>query len=158
MHLARFRKRLLRQRRFRQLLLGSVLLCVWLGFMIVPVERSDPQASITSVEEGIWWSVQTLTTIGYGDVVPVTTMGRFLGIVLQVMGTIMFGSLIAVISTSMSRVQEEHYWNRLFERLNAQDDQIHELKRHISFMVQKDDAVVQKDNSVGDSDSKSSQE
>lgn len=158
MHLARFRKRLLRQRRFRQLLLGSVLLCVWLGFMIVPVERSDPQASITSVEEGIWWSVQTLTTIGYGDVVPVTTMGRFLGIVLQVMGTIMFGSLIAVISTSMSRVQEEHYWNRLFERLNAQDDQIHELKRHISFMVQKDDSVVQKDNSVGDSDSKSSQE
>lgn len=158
MHLARFRKRLLRQRRFRQLLLGSVLLCVWLGFMIVPVERSDPQASITSVEEGIWWSVQTLTTIGYGDVVPVTTMGRFLGIILQVMGTIMFGSLIAVISTSMSRVQEEHYWNRLFERFNAQDDQIHELKRHISFMVQKDDSVVQKDNSVGDSDSKSSQE
>jgi voltage-gated potassium channel len=138
MQLASVRKRLLKQRRFRQLLGGSILLALIFGFLIVPVEKSDPQSTIQTTSDGLWWSLQTLTTVGYGDVVPATDMGRIIGLFMQVLGAVMFGSLIALISTSMSRSQEEYYWNRLFDRLNHTEQELDDIKKHLTFLVTKD--------------------
>jgi voltage-gated potassium channel len=45
-----------------------------------------------SIPTGIYWAVVTMTTVGYGDVVPVTTAGRFLSVLLMLLGY----SIIAV--------------------------------------------------------------
>ena len=129
------RSRLLKQRKFRQLLFGSVMFSIALGLLIVPVERTAEPTRIHSVSDGLWWSVQTLTTVGYGDVVPVTPLGRTIGVVMQIIGTVMFGSLIALISSSMGRRQEEFYWAKLFERLDSLEKQVDEIEKESGFLV-----------------------
>jgi voltage-gated potassium channel len=106
-----------------------------LGLVIIPVEAGHPQSSIEDLSDGLWWSFQTLTTVGYGDVVPVTNFGRLLGLVMQIIGTLMFGSVIAMVSSSMSRSQEEFYWTRLFERLDRLEGEIAAIKKETKFVV-----------------------
>lgn len=129
------RQRLLRHRRFKQMLAGSVLLSIIISFLIVPIESRANNASITSYSDGLWWTVQTLTTVGYGDVTPVTEAGRFIGIFMQILGTMLFGSLIAIISSSMSRNQEEFYWERLFERVSQLDQKIENIEKETKYMI-----------------------
>jgi voltage-gated potassium channel len=72
----------------------SALLLI--GFSSVSVlicERQANLANIQSAEDAIWWSIATITTVGYGDKFPVTTEGRAIGIVLMVAGVSMFGCL-----------------------------------------------------------------
>lgn len=135
MHLAQLRKRLLKQRRFRQLLVSSVFLAIAFGLIIVPIERRSADANILTTSDGLWWSIQTLTTVGYGDVSPVTESGRVLGVLMQLVGAVMFGALIALISTSMSRGQEEFMWTRLFERLDRLEEKIHKLEKDSRYLV-----------------------
>jgi voltage-gated potassium channel len=56
-----------------------------------------------SVLMSMWWALATLTTVGYGDVVPVTTLGRFFGGLVMVFGLGMFAMPIAIISSGFAR-------------------------------------------------------
>ena len=48
--------------------------------VLLLAERSDPNASITSFSDAFWYSVVTLSTVGYGDLYPVTVLGRIIGV------------------------------------------------------------------------------
>lgn len=50
------------------------------------LEVDEPESSITSMPTGIYWAMVTLTTIGYGDITPVTTSGRILATIVMVLG------------------------------------------------------------------------
>jgi tetrahydromethanopterin S-methyltransferase subunit B len=54
---------------------------------------------------------------------------------MQLVGAIMFGALIALISTSMSRGQEEFFWVRLFERLDRMEEKIDKLEKTNRYLV-----------------------
>jgi voltage-gated potassium channel len=136
MNISFVHKRLLKQRKFRELLIVSVGVSVLLGILIVPIERSHPESTIRTFSDGLWWAIQTLTTVGYGDTTPVTDIGRVLGVVMQVVGAILFGTVIAMISSSMSRRQEEFYWNRLFERIDHLSARIEEIEKRTGFLIQ----------------------
>jgi voltage-gated potassium channel len=43
------------------------------------VERDTQPGKFTSIPDTMWWGIATITTVGYGDMVPVTPLGRFLG-------------------------------------------------------------------------------
>ncbi|MDX8405013.1 MAG: ion transporter [Mariprofundus sp.] len=61
----------------------------------------EPQI-IADAFEGCWWSLVTMTTVGYGDIVPQTTGGRILASSLIVIGVSMFAMLTGVISVKLS--------------------------------------------------------
>ncbi len=74
---------------------------------------------VTTVEEGsgsplgffpnsIWWAVATVTTVGYGDMVPSTPEGRVAGVVLMVGGVGLFGALVANFAALMVRRQRNN--------------------------------------------------
>lgn len=130
-----FHHRLIRQKRFRHILFGSMLFSVIIAFLIVPIERSHPNATIKSFSDGLWWVVQTVTTVGYGDTTPVTELGRLIGIVMQILGTVMFGTIIAMISSSMGRSQEEMYWTRLFDRLDTIMGRVEKVEKETVYLV-----------------------
>jgi voltage-gated potassium channel len=66
----------------------------------------DP--GVESVWEGLWWAWVTITTVGYGDVVPVSGEGRVIGAVLILIGVGLFAMLTASISVLfISRSDEE---------------------------------------------------
>lgn len=131
----RLRRRLFQQRRFRQLIIGLIILALWLGILIVAVEQTHPNSDFHTWFDGLYWSVTTVTTVGYGDYVPVTIVGKWISIVLQLIGALMFGLLIAIISSYVNRYQEEFYWNRMFERLDRLEDQLEKLKKGSNYLV-----------------------
>lgn len=67
------------------------IMAVILGTIIFMVEDGYNE-QITSIPKGIYWAVVTLTTVGYGDVTPVTPVGQFIAIVIMILGY----SIIAV--------------------------------------------------------------
>ncbi|MDR2703738.1 MAG: potassium channel family protein [Cellulomonadaceae bacterium] len=70
-------------------------------------ERGVPNSSIQSFGDGLWWAFVTLTTVGYGDMSPVTIVGRIVGVVLMLSGVLLLG----VIAASLASWLVEHSGN-----------------------------------------------
>lgn len=62
-------------------------------------ERGAPDATITSFPLALWWALVTVTTVGYGDVYPVTAMGRIIAVGLMMTGIALIGIVSAMISS-----------------------------------------------------------
>lgn len=78
--------------RRKHLLVVSVMMMVITAYcfaaLLYVVEHATQPDKFSSIPETIWWSLITLTTIGYGDITPITTLGKFLtgGIILVAIG------------------------------------------------------------------------
>lgn len=66
---------------------------------VYDAERSHPDASITSFGDAVWWTITTITTVGYGDRYPVTWQGRVVAGSLMVAGIALLGTVTAGIAT-----------------------------------------------------------
>ena len=73
----------------------SVLVIGSSGIGIYLIESPHEDAEITNLIDAFWWVTATVTTVGYGDVVPVTDLGRLIGIALMFIG-------ISIIATFIS--------------------------------------------------------
>lgn len=72
------------------------------GITIFLIESSEGEsATITSVADGIWWALVTLTTVGYGDFTPVTVLGRWWGAVLMVGGMFTLALFAGIIGRTL---------------------------------------------------------
>ncbi|MFE4171064.1 potassium channel family protein [Streptomyces sp. NPDC056909] len=69
------------------------------SWIIVPVEASASRATITSFPRALWWSVETATTVGYGDMYPVTPWGRVIAGVVMLVGISVFSIVTASLAT-----------------------------------------------------------
>ncbi|MGY4935025.1 potassium channel family protein [Streptomyces sp. 900116325] len=67
--------------------------------LVVPAEEGAPGANITSFPKAVWWSIETATTVGYGDLYPVTAWGRVIASVMMLAGITTFGMVTASIAT-----------------------------------------------------------
>jgi len=65
---------------------------------VLEVERSAPEANITSFQDAVWWALTTMTTVGYGDRFPVTAEGRLMAAGLMLSGIAVLGVLTASIA------------------------------------------------------------
>lgn len=54
--------------------------------------------NIKTAEDALWWSIVTITTVGYGDLYPVTNLGRIIAVILIVTGISSFGAAISYIT------------------------------------------------------------
>jgi voltage-gated potassium channel len=87
---------------------GSTLLALVAALAALDAERTAPGASITTFGDALWWAITTMTTVGYGDIYPVTTSGRFVGAGLMVSGIALLGTVTATFASWLvEAVQEE---------------------------------------------------
>jgi voltage-gated potassium channel len=94
---------LLKQRRqttLASLLLAMVLILTFSSVVILLVESGHPDANIHTAEQALWWALVTISTVGYGDYFPTTTLGHVIGALVIVSGVSFFG----VISGYMASV------------------------------------------------------
>jgi voltage-gated potassium channel len=78
---------------------------------VLEAERNAPDASITTFGEALWWTITTLSTVGYGDRYPVTVEGRLVAATLMVAGIALLGVVTASIAAwfveNLRRAQDE---------------------------------------------------
>ena len=74
---------------------GTALLVFAAAVAVLDVERTAPGANITSFGDAIWWACATITTVGYGDVYPVTVLGRAIAVGLMIGGISLLGIVTA---------------------------------------------------------------
>ena len=72
------------------------------GSAAVWMVEKDSNGNIGNFGDAAWWAITTVTTVGYGDIAPVTTEGRFIAAVLMVTGIAAFGVVTANIAAAMT--------------------------------------------------------
>jgi voltage-gated potassium channel len=111
-------------------LAGSIAVtAVITGFVSTLVDRKD----FPTFGDGIWWAIVTLSTVGYGDIVPHTAWGRVLGSIVILFGVAFISLLFATVTSYLVAAdQEEGTAETLQEiatRLSAIEAQLASLKR-----------------------------
>lgn len=83
------------------LLVISILVIGGSGIGIYLIESPHEDAQITNLIDAFWWASATVTTVGYGDVVPVTEAGRIMGIGLMFVGISIIGVFISALGARL---------------------------------------------------------
>ncbi|MGW9219603.1 potassium channel family protein [Streptomyces sp. NPDC055699] len=81
----------------------SSLTVALLGFAgalaVLQHERGAPDATIRTFGDSLWWAAETLTTVGYGDVTPVTPTGRVIAVGMMACGVALLGAVTGSFSS-----------------------------------------------------------
>ncbi len=75
-----------------------ILLCLGSSFMLL-FEENDPSSNIKTAADALWWSIVTISTVGYGDHYPVTFAGKILASILIVCGVGIFGMISGLLAS-----------------------------------------------------------
>ena len=79
---------------------GSATMLVFVGALaVLDVEQSAPEAKILTFGDALWWAITTITTVGYGDMYPVTPLGRMVAAALMMSGIAVLGVVTASIAS-----------------------------------------------------------
>jgi voltage-gated potassium channel len=103
-------RRRVEKKGLRPRLAAGVIAVLWLVAIVVfgVVQHLIDRDAFDNVWLGMWWATQTVTTVGYGDVVPDDTAGQLIAVVLMVGGLSLFAVVTGVItSTFVARAQAE---------------------------------------------------
>ena len=113
---------------FAAVFLVIVSLLLLVSYFIYLIERQQQPDVFASIPAAMWWSISTLTTVGYGDVVPNTALGKLFGMIVMLIGIGMFaiptGILVSAFTQEMKRKDFVATWNLvakvpLFSNLDA---------------------------------------
>jgi len=103
--------------------LGLLFMLVGMGMLVFGsllyyIENNEPETSYVSIPDGMWWAVQTLTSLGYGDYWPETVIGKIVGSSCAVCGVLVMALPIPIVVDNFANYYSEQ------KKLEAQ-----ELKR-----------------------------
>lgn len=96
--------------------------------LLYSVEHAAQPEQFGTIPSALWWAFSTLTTVGYGDVVPVTAMGKTIASLVMLMGYCLFALPVGIVGTAFAReIHSRDFvitWGMvatipLFERLSA---------------------------------------
>ena len=68
------------------------------------VEHEAQPDAFSSIPHSMWWAVATLTTVGYGDIYPITSLGKFLGAIIAFLGIGIFALPAGILASGFSEV------------------------------------------------------
>ncbi|MCC5916249.1 MAG: ion transporter [Cryomorphaceae bacterium] len=85
----------------------TITLLIFISFLMYYVEGPHQPEHFGSVPETMWWGIITLTTVGYGDVVPITGWGKFFGGCIAVLGIGIFALPAGILASGFSNELEK---------------------------------------------------
>ncbi len=127
--------------------LGTTLLTVFFSVVIAGFVVSGFDPGIKSLQQGIWWAWVTMSTVGYGDIVPLSWVGRLIGSAVILIGLCFFAVLTANFSSlfvrrqvGRFRDQERRDMRRIIKRIDqveSRDEEILQLLQQLSERLKK---------------------
>lgn len=86
---------------------AAMLVVLLAAALVTEAERGADGASIRNFGDAVWWASATVTTVGYGDVSPITATGRAIGLALMVVGIATFGLVAANLASILLGIDDE---------------------------------------------------
>ncbi len=83
-----------------------LIIVICLGTVMYMVECDEPGTQFTDIPTSIYWAIVTMTTVGYGDITPITTLGRFFSAIVMLLGYTIIAVPTGIVSASM--IQASH--------------------------------------------------
>ena len=126
-------ERVFNSRRLRTIL-GVLIICIIsFGYIFY---LAEPQ--IKTFGDGIWWALVTITTVGYGDITPLTTLGRLVAGTLMFVGLGLIATVTAIVSAKFIANYVDHHTNDdVLEKLEELEDEIEKIEEIESKVVGK---------------------
>lgn len=88
-------------------ILSTILVLTVSSVLVLQFESQSPEASIKTGGDSLWYSLVTITTVGYGDFYPITTGGRITAFFIMIMGVGIIGALASILSSYLVGSQPE---------------------------------------------------
>jgi len=91
-------------------LLAIFMLCIVLGTLMYMIE-GDSGGGFTSIPRSVYWAIVTLTTVGYGDIAPVTPFGQFIASIIMILGYAVIAVPTGIVSSEMTKKHKKIHLN-----------------------------------------------
>jgi len=101
-----------------------LLVAIFFSSACLYLIEGDVQPAFVSIPESMWWSVVTLTTVGYGDVSPITPLGKFLGALTSIIGVLTVAMMTGIVSSAFTSKLASKREALKYEIAEALDDGI----------------------------------
>lgn len=108
---------ILRRNRFGQVIGLAALLVVFAGAVFAYLEER-------SFGDGVWWALVTITTVGYGDVVPVSESGRIFGAFMIIFGVVLFSLVTANISAFLVEEEQTRVEQEILQKVKDNNERL----------------------------------
>ena len=120
-------------------LTGSLLVIFVASVFIYFFERTAQPDAFGSVPDALWWAVVTFTTVGYGDVTPITDGGKMFSFVLLLMALVMVGVPAGIVASALSMARETEAaenWCREFEaEIDREQSRLLSLEKKVQQLI-----------------------
>jgi voltage-gated potassium channel len=124
------------------LLVLAAITIVFGSLVIYSVESPHPDSQINTMLDAVWWTVATVTTVGYGDIVPVTETGKIVAIFYMFFGIGVLALFISVLGTQFYKnrfLKEEkemsHAQKLILDRMDDLEKNQEELQKDLSDLI-----------------------
>lgn len=94
------------------------ILIIISSLLMYSVENPAQPEVFNNAFSGMWWAISTLTTVGYGDIYPITTLGRLIGSIIALLGIVLLAIPTAIISSGFIELNSA-------KRLDEHDKETH---------------------------------
>ena len=118
---------LFNSRRLRTILAALIFFILLFGYLFYV---SEPD--VRNLGDGIWWALVTITTVGYGDITPVTTLGRVVASSLMLLGLGLIATITAIVSAKFIQNFVDHHTNDdVLEKLDEMQLELDDIKKKL---------------------------
>ena len=118
---------LFNSRRLRTILAALLFFIFLFGYLFYV---SEPD--VRNLGDGIWWALVTITTVGYGDITPVTTLGRVVASSLMLLGLGLIATITAIVSAKFIQNFVDHHTNDdVLEKLEEMQLELDDIKKKL---------------------------
>ncbi len=118
---------LFNSRRLRTILTALIFFIFLFGYLFYV---SEPD--VRNFGDGIWWALVTITTVGYGDITPVTTLGRVVASTLMLLGLGLIATITAIVSAKFIQNFVDHHTNDdVLEKLDEMQLELDDIKKKL---------------------------
>ncbi len=118
---------LFNSRRLRTILAALIFFIFLFGYLFYV---SEPD--VRNFGDGVWWALVTITTVGYGDITPVTTLGRVVASSLMLLGLGLIATITAIVSAKFIQNFVDHHTNDdVLEKLDEMQLELDDIKKKL---------------------------
>lgn len=99
--------------------------------------EKDHNPHMKSYWDSLWWGVTTITTVGFGDIVPITWQGRLIGMVLMYTGTVLFVTFTGMLVTYWLKEEVEREVIPIENEIIKEEQEQHHTRQMLELILRK---------------------